>query len=38
MLKILRIYFNYMDYYNTFRNKESKSGVTKLILFQEGQI
>ena len=36
MLKILRIYFWYMDYYNIFQKKEWKSGVTQLILFQEG--
>ena len=33
----LRIYFYFMDYYNTFQKKELKSGVTELILFQEGQ-
>ena len=38
MLKILRIYSYFMDYYNTFPKKEYKSGVTKLILFQEGKI
>ena len=38
MLKILKRYFKFMDYYNTFQKKEQKSGVTELILFQEGQI
>ena len=33
MLKILRIYFYFMDYYNKER---IKSGVTELILFQQG--
>ena len=33
MLKILKIYCLFMDYYNTFQ----KSGVTELIIFQEGQ-
>ena len=38
ILKILRIYFYFMDYYNIFQKKELKSGVTELILSQEGQI
>ena len=38
MLKIFKIYFKSMDYYNTFQKKEYKSRVTELILFQEGQI
>ena len=38
MLKNLRIYFYFMDYYNTFQKKEYKSGVIELILFQEGQM
>ena len=36
MLTILRIYFYFMDYFNTLQKKENKSGDTKLILFQEG--
>ena len=38
MLKILRIYFYFIDYYSTFQKKEKKSGVTELLPFQEGQI
>ena len=38
MLKILKIYFYFMDYYNTFQKKEYKFGVTERILFQEGQV
>ena len=30
MLKILRIYFYYMDYYNTVQNKELKSEITEI--------
>ena len=39
MLKILRIYFYLVDYYNNFQKKNSKKiRVTEPILFQEGQI
>ena len=38
MLKILRMYFYFMDYYNTFQKNELKSGVAELILFQRDQI
>ena len=37
MLKILRLYFYFMDYYNNLK-KEIKIWVTEPILFQEGQI
>ena len=33
MLRILRVYFYFMNYYNTFQKKEEKYGVTELILF-----
>ena len=38
MLKNLKKYFDFMDNKTTFQKKEYKSGVTELILFQEGQI
>ena len=37
MLKILRIYFYFIDYYTTFQKKEQKTSVTEQILSQEAR-